>query len=382
VTYAPGFSLAAEVDADESSRLRDEAVMAASTADVAVVFAGLPARLESEGYDRDDIDLPADQLAVIDAVVAANPRTVVVLSNGGVVTLPFSRTVPAIVEGWLLGQAGGSATADVLFGAVNPSGKLTETVPLRLEDTPAFLNFPGEEGHVRYGEGLFVGYRWYDARRMEVEYPFGHGLSYTTFSYGDATASVTASGDIEVRVTVTNTGERSGREVVQVYTSLAGSHVQRPPRELKGFGVIELEPGASGEVAVTVRREDLAYWDVRADRWVVEGGEYTIEVGASSRDLRATVTAAVDGDEVRLPLTRESSLGEVLAHPVAGPMVQGALAGMSELFDGASSIMPEGVSMERMMASFPIGRVGMMSGGQVTPDMIDGLLAAANAQQQ
>ena len=382
VAYAPGFSLAAEVDADESSRLRDEAVAAASTADVAVVFAGLPARLESEGYDRDDIDLPADQLAVIDAVVAANPRTVVVLSNGGVVTLPFSRTVPAIVEGWLLGQAGGSATADVLFGAVNPSGKLTETVPLRLEDTPAFLNFPGEEGHVRYGEGLFVGYRWYDARRMEVEYPFGHGLSYTTFSYGGASASVTASGDIEVRLTVTNTGERSGREVVQVYTSLAGSHVQRPPRELKGFGVIELEPGASGEVTVTVRREDLAYWDVRADRWVVEGGEYTIEVGASSRDLRVTVSAAVDGDEVRLPLTRESSLGEVLAHPVAGPMVQGALAGMSELFDGASSIMPEGVSMERMMASFPIGRVGMMSGGQVTPDMIDGLLAAANAQQQ
>lgn len=382
VAYAPGFSLATEVDADESSRLRDEAVAAASTADVAVIFAGLPARLESEGYDRDDIDLPADQLAVIDAVVAANPRTVVVLSNGGVVTLPFSRTVPAIVEGWLLGQAGGSATADVLFGAVNPSGKLTETVPLRLEDTPAFLNFPGDEGHVRYGEGLFVGYRWYDARRMEVEYPFGHGLSYTTFSYGDASASVTASGEIEVRVTVTNTGERSGREVVQVYTSLAGSHVQRPPRELKGFGVIELEPGASGEVAVTVRREDLAYWDVRADRWVVEGGEYTIEVGASSRDLRATVAAAVDGDEVRLPLTRESSLGEVLAHPVAGPMVQGALAGMSQLLDGASSIMPEGVSMERMMASFPIGRVGMMSGGQVTPDMIDGLLAAANAQQQ
>ncbi|SDH33540.1 beta-glucosidase [Leifsonia sp. 98AMF] len=382
VAYAPGFSLAAEVDADESSRLRDEAVAAASTADVAVVFAGLPARLESEGYDRDDIDLPADQLAVIDAVVAANPRTVVVLSNGGVVTLPFSRTVPALVEGWLLGQAGGSATADVLFGAVNPSGKLTETVPLRLEDTPAFLNFPGEEGHVRYGEGLFVGYRWYDARRMEVEYPFGHGLSYTTFSYGDVSASVTASGDIEVRLTVTNTGERSGREVVQVYTSLAGSHVQRPPREIKGFKVIELEPGASGEVAVTVRREDLAYWDVRADRWVVEGGEYTIEVGASSRDLRARVLAAVDGDEVRLPLTRESSLGEVLAHPVAGPMVQGALAGMSELLDGASSIMPEGVSMERMMASFPIGRVGMMSGGQVTPDMIDGLLAAANAQQQ
>jgi beta-glucosidase len=304
-----------------------------------------------------------------------------VLSNGGVVTLPFAGRVPAIVEGWLLGQAGGSATADVLFGAVNPSGKLTETIPLRLEDTPAFLNFPGEEGHVRYGEGLFVGYRWYDARRMEVEYPFGHGLSYTSFDYDVARASVTASGDIEVRVTVTNTGERAGREVVQVYTSLPGSRVQRAPRELKGFASVELEPGASREVVVVVRRKDLQYWDLRAERWVVEGGDYAIEVGASSRDVRSSVSVAVDGDALRLPLTRESSLGEVLAHPVAGPLVQGALAGMSQLLEGASSIMPEGVSMERMMASFPIGRIGMMAGGQVTPEMIDGLLAAANAPQ-
>ncbi|MGO4593837.1 glycoside hydrolase family 3 C-terminal domain-containing protein [Leifsonia sp. 2TAF2] len=380
--YAPGFTLAAEPDPAETARLRDEAVAAASAADVAVVFAGLPARLESEGYDRDDIDLPADQLAVIDAVSAANPRTVVVLSNGGVVTVPFTRRVPAIVEGWLLGQAGGSATADVLFGVVNPSGKLTETIPLRLEDTPAFLNFPGEEGHVRYGEGLFVGYRWYDARRMEVEYPFGHGLSYTTFGYDAARVSVTDGGDLEVRVTVTNTGDRAGRDVVQVYTSLPGSRVQRAPRELKGFASVELEPGASREVVVVVRRKDLQYWDLRAERWLVEGGDYVVEVGASSRDLRSSVTVAVEGDALRLPLTRESSLGEVLAHPVAGPLVQGALAGMSQMLEGASSIMPEGVSMERMMASFPIGRIGMMAGGQVTPEMIDGLLAAANAPQQ
>jgi beta-glucosidase len=307
---------------------------------------------------------------------------VVVLSNGGVVALPFAARVPAIVEGWLLGQAGGSATADVLFGAANPSAKLTETIPLRLEDTPAFLNFPGEEGHVRYGEGLFVGYRWYDARRMEVAFPFGHGLSYTTFGYGDATASVREDGDLEVRVTVTNTGDRDGREIVQVYTGLPGSRVQRAPRELKAFASVELAAGESREVVLTVRREDLAYWDVRADRWVVEGGDYTVEVGASSRDLRSAATVTVAGDEVRLPLTRESSLGEVMAHPVAGPLVQQALAGMSEMMEGASAIMPEGVSMERMMASFPIGRVGMMAGGQVTPEMIDGLLAAANAPQR
>lgn len=380
--YAPGFSLAADAAEEETARLREEAVALAAEAEVAVVFAGLPARLESEGYDRDDIDLPADQLALIDAVTAVNPRTVVVLSNGGIVALPFAGRVPAIVEGWLLGQAGGAATADVLFGAVNPSAKLTETIPLRLEDTPAFLNFPGEEGHVRYGEGLFVGYRWYDARRMEVAFPFGHGLSYTTFGYGDATAAVRADGDLEVRVTVSNTGDRAGREIVQVYTGLPGSHVQRAPRELKAFASVELAAGESREVVLTVRREDLAYWDVRADRWVVEGGSYAVEVGASSRDVRSSATVTVAGDEVRLPLTRESSLGEVLAHPVAGPLVQQALAGMSEMLEGASAIMPEGVSMERMMASFPIGRVGMMAGGQVTPEMIDGLLAAANAPQQ
>ncbi|SEH84954.1 MULTISPECIES: glycoside hydrolase family 3 C-terminal domain-containing protein [unclassified Leifsonia] len=380
VTYAPGFSLAVDADPSETARLQREAVEAAASAEVAVVFAGLPARLESEGYDRDDIDLPADQVALIDAVVQANPRTVVVLSNGGVVTLPFAGRVPAIVEGWLLGQAGGSATADVLFGAANPSGKLTETVPRRIEDTPAFLNFPGEEGHVRYGEGLFVGYRWYDARRLEVEYPFGHGLSYTTFGYGAAGASISADGDLEVRVTVTNSGGRAGREVVQVYTSLPGSRVQRAPRELKGFASVELAAGEAREVVVTVRREDLAYWHVTAERWVVEGGDYRIEVGSSSRDLRSSATVSIDGDELRLPLTRDSSLAEVLANPVAGPMLQGALAGMGEMMEGAASIMPEGVSMERMMGSFPIGRIGMMAGEGVTPEMIDGLLAAANAQ--
>ncbi|MGO4300178.1 glycoside hydrolase family 3 C-terminal domain-containing protein [Leifsonia sp. RAF41] len=381
VVFARGFSVAIDVSSEETARLRDEAVSTASSADVAVVFAGLPARLESEGYDREDIDLPADQLALIDAVVAANPRTVVVLSNGGVVALPFADAVPAIVEAWLLGQAGGSATSDVLFGAVNPSGKLTETIPRRLEDTPAFLNFGGEEGHVRYGEGLFVGYRWYDARRMDVAYPFGHGLSYTTFGYGDAAATTTF-GDVEVRVTVTNTGDRDGHEIVQVYTSLPGSTVQRAPRELKGFASVALAAGESREVTILVRRADLAYWDVRAQRWVVEGGDYMVEVGASSRDLRTTATVAVTGDEVRLPLTRESSLAEVMAHPVAGPMVQAALAGMAQMMEGASAIMPEGVSMDKMMGSFPIGRIGMMAGGQVTPEMIDGLIAAANAPQQ
>ncbi len=388
VAYAQGFSNALEVAADEAAALREEAVAAASAADVAVVFLGLPARLESEGYDREDIDLPAAQLELLEAVLAVNANTVVVLSNGGVVALPFADRVPAILEGWLLGQAGGGATADVLFGAVNPSAKLTETIPLRLEDTPAYLAFPGEFSHVRYGEGLFVGYRWYDARRMDVAFPFGHGLSYTTFAYGDAAAAVNAAGDVEVTVAVTNTGEVSGREVVQAYTSLAGSSVQRAPRELKAFASVALEPGETREVVLTVRRKDLAYWDIRADRWIVEGGEYAIDVAASSRDIRSSVTVTIDGDAVRVPLSRSSSMGEVFAHPVAGPIVQAAMAQMmGGMGEATASVMPEGVDMSKMMDSFPIGRIGMMAalsgdGAGVSPEMIDGLIAMANAPQQ
>ncbi|MDY0908423.1 glycoside hydrolase family 3 C-terminal domain-containing protein [Microbacterium sp. CFBP9034] len=383
VFQAQGFTLNGSGDA---AQLRADAVELAAKNDVAVVFLGLPAAAESEGYDREHIDLPAVQLELLDAVLEVNPNTVVVLSNGGVVTLPFADRVPAILEGWLLGQAAGGAIADVLYGVVNPSGKLTETIPHRLEDTPAFLDFPGEFSHVRYGEGLFVGYRWYDARRMDVAFPFGHGLSYTTFSYGDAAASVNADGDIEVSVTVTNTGDRDGREVVQIYTSLPGGKIQRPIRELKAFASVALAAGESREVVLTVRRKDLAYWDIRLDAWVVEGGEYVVDVAASSRDIRSSVTVAVDGDPVQLPLSRTSSIGEVMAHPVVGEMVQAAIAEMMSGMDGVADIMPEGVDASKMMESFPIGRAGMFaagdSNGAINPEMIDGLIAMANAPQQ
>ena len=262
---------------------------------------------------------------------------------------------------------------------MNPSAKLTETIPLRLEDTPAFLNFGGTDGHVRYGEGIFVGYRWYDARRMDVAFPFGHGLSYTTFTYGEAAASVVASGDIEVRVAVTNAGDRAGREVVQAYTSLPGSSVQRPMRELKAFASVALEPGETREVVLTVRRKDLAYWNVAADRWVVEGGDYAVEVGASSRDIRSSARVPLEGDAFSLPLSRESSLAEVIAHPIAGPIVQGAMARMTETLDGASSIMPEGVDMMKMMGSFPVGRIGMMAFEDFSAEQVDQLIEMANA---
>ena len=288
VSYSPGFRLTPE-SVGPAEELRRDAAEAASQAEVAVVFLGLGDDAESEGFDRTGIDLSADQLALLDDVLAANPNTVVVLSTGAVVALPFADRVPAILEAWLGGQAGGGGVADVLFGRVNPSGRLTETIPKRLADSPAYLDFPGEHGHVRYGEGIFVGYRWYDARELEVAFPFGHGLSYTTFSYGQASAALDEDGNITVRLPVTNTGAVAGREVVQAYVSLPGSAVQRPPRELKGFVVVEAEPGQTVEAEMLIRREDLAYWDLRIDRWRVEAGTYRIDVAASSRDIRSSV---------------------------------------------------------------------------------------------
>lgn len=374
VGYAPAFSLDGSGSA---TQLRAEAVRAAERAEVAVVFLGLPAQEESEGFDREHIDLPSDQLALLDAVLAVNPQTVVVLSNGGVVALPFADRVPAILEGWLLGQAGGGGTADVLYGVVNPSAKLTETIPLRLTDTPAYGNFPGEDGHVRYGEGLFVGYRWYDERALEVAYPFGHGLSYTTFSYGEPTATETPDG-VEVRVPVTNTGTVAGREVVQVYTSVPGSRVQRPPRELKAFASVPIEPGATVEATMIIRREDLAYWDVRVDRWVVEDGPYVVDVGASSRDLRGQVTVEVTGDHLVVPLTEESRTADVLAHPVAGPLLRVALVAMRKALGGGSEEQPDQAEgMEKMLGSMPIGRLATFPRSPVTGELLAKIIAAS-----
>ena len=368
VTYAAGFG-----DSGDDKALRDEAVKAAKHADVAVVFLGLPAVDESEGFDRPGIGLPGGQLALLDAVRAANPKTVVVLTNGAVVALPFRDDVPAIVEAWLLGQAGGGAIADVLYGVVNPSGHLTETIPWRLEDTPSFGNFPGEFGHVRYGEGLLVGYRWYDAKGLDVAYPFGHGLSYTTFRFGDATASVSPSGDLDVTVPVTNSGRVAGRVVVQAYVGLPGSVVVRPPRELKGFASVELAPGETKPVKCAIKRADLAYWDTRVGRFVVEGGTYRLEVGASSRDIRATCTVDVAGDDVVVPLTLESTMGEALAHPVVGPMLQQLV----DLIMGGPDADPNNV---RMMASFPLIRLVTMPGVPVDIESVKQLVAMANGE--
>ena len=385
VSFSPGYltgdtaaeeGVTAQDEAAEDQDLLAEAVAIAQASDVALVFVGSAG--ETEGADRADIDLPPAHRELIERVAAANPRTVVVLSNGGVLaTSPWDASVPAILEGWLLGQAGGSAIADVLFGTVNPSGRLAETIPLKLSDHPSYLDFPGENGHVRYGEGIHVGYRGFDAREQEVGYPFGFGLSYTTFEYGQATAAVTIDG-IEIRVPVTNTGDRDGREVVQVYVSLPGSAVQRPPRELKAFANVPIAAGQTAEVVLSVDRSDLAYWETRLGRWVVEGGEYHCAVGASSRDLRTTAVVKVPGDDARVPLTTESTIAEWLADPRGGPLLGEAFAA------GAADGRPSPIagllanpSLMEFMGSFPLGRMAAF-GATLSPDALAKLIAAAN----
>lgn len=383
VRFAPGYTVPSGApDASEAGTaeaLGDEAVRLAAACDTVVVFLGLSAAEESEGFDRDHIDLPDGQLRLLERLVAANPRVAVVLSNGGVVrTTPWHGTVPALVEGWLLGQAGGGALARMLFGAVNPSGKLAETVPLRLEDSPSHLSFPGEEGHVRYGEGVFVGYRGYDSAAREVAFPFGHGLSYTTFEYTGL--RVVPAGDaFSVAVTVTNTGRRPGREVVQIYsTGPAGSTVARPPRELRGFVSVTLTPGESHEVVVEVPRGELAYYSAREGRWRVEGGEYGIEAGSSSRDIRQSALIGVEGDPSDVALSGRSTIAEWLSHPVGGPLLmQKFLAARAEA--GAAAGAMDDPTMARFLAGMPLEVIAEFPQSPVGPEGVAELTELAAA---
>ncbi|MFD6274074.1 glycoside hydrolase family 3 C-terminal domain-containing protein [Streptomyces sp. NPDC060209] len=381
VDFAPGYTVpggaATALAAEPTDGLGDEAVRLAAACDTAVVFLGLSAADESEGFDRDHIDLPDDQLRLLERLVAANPRVAVVLSNGGVVrTGPWHGTVPALVEGWLLGQAGGGALARVLFGAVNPSGKLAETVPLRLEDSPSHLSFPGEEGHVRYGEGVFVGYRGYDAAAREVAFPFGHGLSYTAFAYTGMRV-VQARDAFSVSVTVTNTGRIPGREVVQIYSSgPAGSTVARPPRELRAFASVSLAPGESREVTVEVARGELAHYSAREGAWRVEGGDYNIEAGSSSRDIRQSAVVGVEGDPSRIALSGRSTIAEWLNHPVGGPLLmERFLAARAEA--GAAAGAMEDPAMARFLAGMPLEVIAEFPQSPVGPEGVAELTALA-----
>ena len=355
--FAPGFTLD---DAAQDPALTEQAVTAAQKADVVLLFLGLPAAYESEGFDRTTIDIPAKQVEVLEAVTAANPNVAVVLSNGSVVSLPWQGRAKAILETWLLGQAGGAALADVIFGDEAPSGKLAQTIIDDVNDDPSAMNWPGEEGHVDYGEGVFVGYRYHDTFRKQVTYPFGYGLSYATFDVHDATVAKTGPRTAEVTVTVTNTSDVAGAETVQVYVAPSKAKVARPVHELKGFAKVALEPGESKNVTIALDDRAFAYWSERFDDWHVEGGTYTVEVGVSSRDIVSRIDVEIDDDGKIMNLDEWSTFGEWLDDPIGAPILQHVLDDMAK--EAGRPVIPDSALMVMFLRSMPLRSLSVILG--------------------
>ncbi len=389
IDFAAGYVVADTTDSEPATdnesnaavaRL-SEAVTIAEKADAVVVFAGLPPAWESEGFDRTRMSLPDDQLALIATLGVLRDDVIVVLSNGGAVTVgDFAPVVGAVLECGLGGQASGSAAVDALTGVVNPSGKLAETIPLRLADTPSYLNFPGEDRHVRYGEGLFVGYRHFDAIEAPVAFPFGFGLSYTTFEYRDAVVNVLCDGDLDdpvltIGATITNTGDRAGAEVVQLYVGHQDAPVARPIRELRGFAKVFLEPSETQRVDFVLTRRELARWSTRTGAWAFDPGRYEVAVGSSSRDLRLVEIVDVLGVARVDPLDENSTLAEWIAHPVGKELLVDTLR-TSPLGD-LSGLLSD-ASMLKMIGPFPLRRLLVMLGGAFSLDDLWDLAETAN----
>ncbi|HJD48327.1 MAG TPA: glycoside hydrolase family 3 C-terminal domain-containing protein [Candidatus Mediterraneibacter norfolkensis] len=313
VSYAEGFSSSKDF---YDEKLAAEAVEAAKNADKAVIFAGLPDSFESEGYDRSHMRLPECQDRLIREIAEVQPNTIVVLHNGSPVEMPWKDDVKGLLEAYLGGQAGGSAVVNILYGKVNPSGKLAETLSLKLSDNPSYLNF-AEKEKVNYSEGVFVGYRYYDAKEMEVAFPFGHGLSYTTFKYSNLKLDRTEMTDqdtLTVSVDVTNTGDRAGKEVVQLYVSDLTGTVRRPVKELKGYEKVSLEPGETKTVTMTLDKRSFAWYNTDLHDWYASSGDYEILIGASSRDIRLKkIVHLVSTRLLPLHLTLNTPLGELIA---------------------------------------------------------------------
>ena len=370
ITYSQGYDL----QDDHNLSMIDEAKKTAVNSDIAFIFAGLPLQYESEGIDRTHINMPASHDHLIAEVAKVQKNTVVVLTNGSAVAMPWVHDVKAIVETWLGGQAGAGGTADVLFGNVNPSGKLAETFPVKLEDTPAFLNFPGDEGTALYGERMFVGYRHYDAKKIEPLFPFGHGLSYTAFEYRDMKLSARSTTDklgLEISVKVKNIGKQKGKEVVQLYVSDLESSLIRPEKELKKFSKIELEPGAEKDVSFRLNARDFSYYDSRRSMWIAESGDFEISLGSSSRDIRLT-------EKVHLTSTQQVPLGfdeytffrAYWEHPQTREGLKQLMPNWIKGFTPQGKTMDEAVFMD-FFIDHPLIKFPYLTHGEVTSRQIE-----------
>ena len=419
--YAEGYSLAPGSGPDPA--LIQEARAAAQGKDAVLVFAGLPDEYESEGFDRESLSLPESHNRLIEAVAEVNPNTVIVLQCGAPVLMPWAPKVKAILLAYLGGQAGGDACADLLLGAACPSGKLAETFPQALEDTPSAACFPGAQKTVEYRESVFAGYRYYDAADIEPAYPFGYGLSYTTFAYGELQlgASSWKPGEkLEVSIDIQNTGPVAGAETVQLYVGLGESRIFRAKRELKGFEKVFLQPGETKRACFVLDGRSFAYYNVPAGGWAVEGGVYTIAAGASSRDIRRSgqITVAGDGKESLLgdlqeraaayrhpggspwiipaadfeallgrplppaerlpgePYTMNSPLSEVAAHPAGKAFCEGVLAGLGNAFGEVSDDVKR--MFQAMLVDLPLRGLLMFGQGQISQEQVEGLLGVLN----
>ncbi len=386
VVYAKGYEDKEDVT-DEKLLL--EAVEAAKNADAAVIFAGLPDSFESEGYDRTHLHMPDCQNRLIEEVANVQPNTIVVLHNGAPVEMPWISKVKGVIEAYLGGQAVGSAAANVLYGKVNPSGRLPETFPLRLQDTPCYLNYGGEHDKVVYSEGVFVGYRYYESKEMPVLFPFGYGLSYTTFEYSNLKVekeSMKESETVKVTVDVKNSGSRAGKEVVQLYVGKKDGSVVRPVRELRAFDKIELNPGETKTVEFVLGSRAFAYWEMEIGDWFVESGAYEIQIGKSASEIILSHEIRVEGEKcIPKVYTVNSTFGEVMADPKGRAVfasmgeemnVGASMASMADSQGGEGVISQE--MIKAMMEGMPLRSIMMFVPG-IQPEMIEKLVDALNA---
>ena len=362
VTYAQGY----DVQEDKTDQaLLKEAVRAAEEADIAVIFAGLPDLFESEGYDRSHMRMPDCQNELIREITKVQKNTVVVLHNGSPVEMPWADDVKGILEAYLCGQAVGQAEVNLLFGISNPCGKLAETIPYKLSDNPSYLNFPGDGQTVEYKEGVFVGYRYYDTKEMPVRYPFGYGLSYTTFEYRDLQVSSGEMKDtdtLKVSLKVKNTGNRAGKEIVQLYVADKTGAASRPVKELKNFTKVFLNPGEEKTVDMELDKRSFAWYCTAIHDWYAATGEYEIIAAASSKDIRLTKTVHVTATtEIPLHIHMNTTVSELMENPRTREVIQGMTESLVESMGGSSeekeSAATEAISPEmslKMLENSPL----------------------------
>lgn len=364
---------------EEIKALMDEALALAKKAETVVVFAGLPDSFESEGYDRKHLDLPAEQNELIEKLCELGKKVIVVLHNGSPVVLPWIEKVDAVLEAYLGGEAVGEAVVNVLTGSVNPSGKLAETFPLRIEDTPSFTCFANDKTNTNYGEGIFVGYRYYDTRKMNVLFPFGYGLSYTSFEYESLSVSKKSFTDdetVEVSVKVKNTGKVDGKEIVQLYVTDKTSSASRPVKELKGFEKVFIPAGQTAEVKFTLDKRSLAWYNTELHDWYAASGNYEILIGSSSRDIRLSETLLFETKQkIPLVITADTCAGDILKDERTAKILRDFTDAHSDQEEGESS--KEAISQEmrdEMFEGLPIRNLLMM-GNNATQEEYEEMVA-------